>query len=326
MIPPYPYDLVADNVARDLEFTQTEKAQYQALLAQGLPPLVRTEMLSVSLGVSLKLLGAMANVPRPYYKSFSIAKRTGEARQIQAPRVFLKTVQRWILLNILYKRTVPDFVTGFVPGRGLVDNARMHVGKRYLTRIDIADFFPSIGAPRVREVFSTFGYPEPTVNLLSGLCVYDNGLPQGAPTSPYLANLVFSHPDEQIKRVSDLAGIVFSRYADDLTFSADRPIDQGFVSSVEGIIENEGFRLNRRKFRQWRPGQRLITTGLVVHTKPQPPRRMRRLLRAKFHQARNHPMRNKREAAQLHGWAAYVNMYDSSKGQEYLQIAKRLKS
>ena len=324
LTPPFSIDDLRESIRRDLAPTEAELQLFQQLVDGDVPPLISTQVLSLILGVSHKLLWAMASVPNQYYRRFQIAKRNGGTRDIATPRVFLKVVQRWILLNILYRRTLPPFVTGFVPGRGLMANASFHVGRKYLVKIDVQDFFPSIGLRQVESVYSTFGFPDKVVKLLTKLSLLQGELPQGAPTSPQIANLVFLPCDEQIKAVSDQYGVAYSRYADDLTFSSDVRISDGFVREVIRLIESRSFHINRQKSRSLRPGQRLMTTGMVVNVKTHPLRELRRQLRARFHQAQLMPGSFGEEAYKLLGWAAYVNMYDPELGSEYLGIAKRV--
>jgi RNA-directed DNA polymerase len=222
---------------------------------------------------------------------------------------------------VLYARGLPPFVTGFVPGRSLLANAVAHVGQKYVVKIDIKDFFPSVPSKKVQDEFRSFGYPEKVTSLLTNLCTWRAGLPQGAPTSPYLANLVFLPCDRKLKEWADRAGVTYTRYADDLTFSSTEPMDAVTVDLVD-LIGTFGFRVNPKKTRSWHPGQRLITTGMVVNEKAHPPRRFRRRLRAIFHQASLDHHRFKSESRRLLGWAAFVNMYDGKRGQDYLRIAR----
>jgi retron-type reverse transcriptase len=160
--------------------------------------------------------------------------------------------------------------------------------------------------------------------LLTGLSLLDGKLPQGAPTSPQLANLVFLPCDGQIVNLAERHGVAYSRYADDLTFSADHPISPGFIGNVIRLIEGHSFRINQQKLRSAGPGQRLMTTGMVVNVTIHPVRRLRRQLRARFHQAEINPTQFTEQAHQLLGWAAYVNMYDRDLGSKYLSTAKSI--
>ena len=321
-IPPFPYKEFLPSITQQLVLDDAEIHDYNAFIEGHLPPLVKAEILALSLGVSLKLLFAMALFPDRYYRSFFIPKRSGGKRQIDAPRVYLKTVQRWILQNILYIRKLPPFVTGFVPGRDLLANATGHKGKKFLAKIDVKDFFGSVKLERVKTVFDTFAYPEKVTNLLVRLSTFRNSLPHGAPTSPNIANLAFLPCDHAIQEFSNQSELTYTRYADDLTFSANREIDAKLLDKLIHVVQSTGFQINASKTRSWHSGQRLITTGMVVNQKVHPPRQFRRRLRATFHRASLNPEKFRSQASRLMGWAAFVNMYDKDLGKDYLDIAR----
>jgi len=129
-----------------------------------------------------------------------------------------------------------------------------------------------------------------------------------------------------MKKFSDELGLTYTRYADDLTFSTDKPISSGMISDLYSTITTFGFQLNAKKSRSLHPGQRLITTGMVVNQKAHPSREFRRRLRAIFHQASRNHREFKTKGKKLLGWAAFVNMYDGELGREYLQIARAVDS
>jgi RNA-directed DNA polymerase len=324
LTPPFPIDELVQSQRKAIFRKKSEETAYRDLLAAGLPPIANVRIFSLIIGVSPKLLYAMAHAPANYYREFTIPKRKGGVRQIATPRVFLKTVQKWILLNILYRESLPAYITGFVRKRGTLSNGRLHQGHSYLSKMDLQDFFPSIGYTKVFGVYKQFGFPEDVAKLLSGLSVLKGRLPQGAPTSPYLANLVFLPSDLKIEARAQSLGITYSRYADDLTFSSDKYIRPEFLNHVWTIVKRAGFTVNRKKTTQSGPGQRLMTTGLIVNKKAHPLRRLRRQLRAMFHQAANHPGRYKKSAHTLMGYAAYVHVYDTSLGDKYLKIARTI--
>ena len=322
LTPLFPADELREAILSELAPSEEDSRLLDSLLERGVPPLIATEVLSLILGVSHKLLWAMASVAERYYRRFQIPKKSGGSREIATPRVFLKVVQRWILLNVLYRLPLPSVVTGFVPGRGLLDNASFHIGRRYLAKVDIQDFFPSIGFHQAERVYRDFGFLDKVVLLLTRLSLLDGKLPQGAPTSPQLANLVFLPCDGQLVALADRHGVAYSRYADDLTFSADHAIAPEFIAGVIRVVEGHSFTINRQKLRSLGPGDRLMTTGMVVNVKAHPMRQLRRKLRARFHQAELSPTQFVEQAHQLLGWAAYVNMYDRGLGSKYLGIAK----
>jgi RNA-directed DNA polymerase len=324
LVPHFPLALLRKLLERQDPVGLPDTERFDSLVRRGIPPIVNPKLFAYMLGVSPKLLYAMAHVPDRYYRRFAIPKRTGGARTISSPRVFLKTVQKWILINILYRRSMPEYVTGFVRGKGILQNAKFHLAKTHLARVDIADFFPSIGPPKVRGVLESFGYNSDVVNLLTRLTTLNAELPQGAPTSPYLANLVFLPCDEAIQKMARERNVVYSRYADDLIFSSDVAFSGDFLRGIEGLIANAGFRINQAKSLKVGKGQRHIVTGFVVNQKVHPPRALRRCLRAKFHQAERDPKAFKKDYHRMQGWAAYVNMYDEKLGQTYLAIAEKI--
>ena len=324
LVPHFPIPVLRTILEQQERTTKDDTALFDYLVSSGVPPLVNPKFFAYILGISPKLIYAMAHVSRRYYRTFAIPKRTGGTRTISSPRVFLKTVQRWLLINVLYRRTLPEYVTGFTPRKSILNNAIFHVGKDHLVRIDIENFFPSIGLGEVEGVFRSFGYRPDVVNLLSRLSLLDGELPQGAPTSPYLANLVFLPSDEKIYDLATQQNITYSRYADDLTFSSTSPFDDNFLLRVENIITQAGLSINRAKFMKVGKGQRHTTTGFVVNEKVHPSRVFRRRLRAKFDQADKDPKAFQKDYYRMQGWAAYVNMYDKPLGQTYLAIAKKI--
>jgi len=324
LVPHFPIAVLRTILEQQKHTTNQDIELFNELVSRGVPPLVNPKFFAYILGVSPKLIYAMAHVPSRYYRTFAIPKRTGGTRTIAAPRVFLKTVQKWLLINVLYKRSLPDYVTGFTPQKGILENAAFHVGKQHLVRIDIEDFFPSIGPAQVETIFRSFGYKPDVVNLLSRLTLLNGELPQGGPTSPYLANLVFFPSDETIQTLATERNITYSRYADDLTLSSDKPFDGDFLLRIEKVIEGARFSINRAKFLKVGKGQRHITTGFVVNEKAHPSRTFRRRLRAKFHQAADDPLVFQKDYHRMQGWAAYVNMYDKELGQSYLAIAQKI--
>jgi RNA-directed DNA polymerase len=306
------------------QLSGAESEAFNELVQAGFPPLVNIGVFGLVLGISPKLLSAMALFRDTYYRSFHIRKRTGGKRKILAPRTYLKVVQKFILRRILERQSLPQFVTGFIKSRSIVQNASLHVGSKYFLNIDLRDFFGTVQEKQVLRVFKRVGYPEKMAAVLTKLCTYGGALPQGAPSSPYLANLVFLPIDKIIQNRCESLRIKYSRYADDLTFSRKSPLPDTFLNGVEKVIINHGFEINHTKTRYSRPGQPSYVTGLIVSHKVQPDKRTRKLLRAMFHNALSHPekVRNKRD--ELRGWASYVKGYDSELGENYLAIAKSI--
>jgi retron-type reverse transcriptase len=297
---------------------------FQPLVDKNLPPLVSIRAMGVILGVNPKLITAMARFPKGYYREFTVSKKSGGERKIHAPRVFLKTVQRYILRSILETRPLPPYINGFVTGRGIVSNGQIHRAAPYLLNVDIADFFGSVREDSIRRLFLDFGFGEHVAKTLAGLCTFQGSLPQGAPTSPYLANLVFGPTDAEILRLCAENNLTYSRYADDLTFSGRSKIPRSFLVALALVVMRNGFKINSAKTRFAGPGQARYVTGLVVNEKVHPNRDRRRRLRAMFHRAAIDPAQYRPRSNELLGWASFVNSYDPELGGRYLTIARHL--
>jgi RNA-directed DNA polymerase len=299
---------------------------FQELVDRNLPPLVSMRAMGLILGVNPKLITAMARFPKGNYRAFMMRKKSGGERTIFAPRVFLKTIQRYILRSILETRPLPLYVNGFVSGRSIVSNGKTHRAAPYLLNVDIKDFFDSINEATVRQLFLDFGFRDHVAKSLAGLCTYQDSLPQGAPTSPYLANLAFAPVDEEILQLCEKDDLKYSRYADDLTFSGHKKISRKFLTPLEFVLRRHGFKINPRKTRFAGPGQARYVTGLVVNQKVHPSRELRRKLRAMFHRAELDPVQYSPRSRELLGWASFVKSYDAELGARYLGIAKGLRA
>lgn len=271
------------------------------------------------------------------YVEFEIDKASGGKRRISAPRAELKRVQRIIYDQILAKVPVHEACHGFVPKRSVVSNAEPHQQAAVVIKMDLRDFFPSVHYRRVAGLFRGFGYSESIANLLAGLTthrpVLDDGtvvwpgaLPQGAPTSPAIANLVARTLDRRLSGLAERVGARYTRYADDLTFSfAEQPgIGIGrFCWWVDQICQQEGFVENVAKRRVLRRGNQQRVTGVVVNSGLFVPRAARRRFRAILHNCRKNGVeaeaRGREDFADyLRGFAAYVNMVQPELGAKLL--------
>ncbi|WP_234398035.1 reverse transcriptase family protein [Prevotella fusca] len=210
-------------------------------------------------------------------KTFRLRKKHGGYREITAPKGRLHDVLH--ILNIVlqtYDEPTP-WAYGFVCGRSVVDNARPHVGKRYILNLDLKNFFPTITRRQVADCLMAepFGFSSLAAELVSGLATVrtDNGeevLAQGFATSPTLSNFICREMDKEIAGVAAAQGVTFTRYADDLTFSSDADIlrPQGeLAQQIKTIVERYGFILNEAKTHLQRRGRRQEVTGLMVTEK-----------------------------------------------------------
>ena len=217
------------------------------------------------LGVEVNRLEEILNNVSGHYQEFWMRKRSGGYRMISAPDKDLQAIQSTIYSRILSSVTiVHPAAVGFRCGRSVVDNAAPHLGKRYVLKMDIHDFFGSIRSPRVRQTFKKIGYPENVSKVLGALCCLHRHLPQGAPTSPALSNIVGYEMDRKLAALGAEYGVTYTRYADDLTFSGDVFPKEQIIPQVKRIIRDEKFEPNHKKTHFMNQSSRKIITGVSV--------------------------------------------------------------
>ena len=217
------------------------------------------------LGVEVNRLEEILNNVSGHYQEFWMRKRSGGYRMISAPDKDLQAIQSTIYSRILSSVTiVHPAAVGFRCGRSVVDNAAPHLGKRYVLKMDIHDFFGSIRSPRVRQTFKKIGYPENVSKVLGALCCLHRHLPQGAPTSPALSNIVGYEMDRKLAALAAEYGVTYTRYADDLTFSGDVFPKEQIIPQVKRIIRDEKFEPNHKKTHFMNQSSRKIITGVSV--------------------------------------------------------------
>ncbi|NPE30691.1 RNA-directed DNA polymerase [Methanococcoides sp. SA1] len=264
---------------------------------------------------SSKQIGFYLSHKDKAYSTFNLRKKTGGLREINAPAKNLKHVQRWILDHILHKIDVGTSAHGFVPGRSIVTNASIHVNQDLVLGIDIKDFFPSISANSVYYVFKRVGYAREVSRLLAEVCTHNWRLPQGAPTSPTLANLVALSLDSDIEKYCSKRNFKYSRYADDITISGSSNLPMHKQKILE-IIEKNLFIVNEDKTRMFSQGSKQKVTGLVVNDKVSIGRNRKKKIRAIVHNIlKNGPVRENREnhpffKEKIFGELAFVKMVD----------------
>ncbi len=216
------------------------------------------------------------------YSERTLPREGASPRTISAPVPLLKLMQRRLLRRVLEQIDVHDAAHGFVRGRSVFSAAAAHAGQRVVACLDLRDFFGTITFARAVGFFKACGLTGKTAFLLGGLCCYKGRLPQGAPTSPMLANLICRRLDARLYGLAVKHGFAYTRYADDLIFSGpDRLV--GFLPIVRKIVEDEGFRPAEEKTRVMRSGSRQKVLGLNVNTRVSVPKRVRRLVRAMVH-------------------------------------------
>ena len=220
------------------------------------------------------------------YRQFNIKKKSGGFRQITTPRTQTFMMMLSAVNEILKSVYTPsDYAMGFTDGRSVVTNAELHKGQNYVFNIDLKDFFPSIEQARVwkRLQIAPFHFPVRIANLIAGLCAmrethknedgvlnYRFVLPQGAPTSPIITNMICDKLDRRLAGLAKRFGLHFSRYADDITFSSMHNVyqkDSPFRKELERIIKDQRFTINEAKTRLQKKGSRQEVTGIIVSDK-----------------------------------------------------------
>ena len=239
--------------------------------------------------VSAKLLHYYAyHKKETRYRTFQIAKRTrDEFRTIKAPDHGLLRLQRLLLACLTASFTTSHPAShGFVPGRSVLTNAQPHAGHRFVLNLDLRNFFPSTSIGRVVAVLqlAPFSLAKEAAYLVANLCCDQGCLPQGAPTSPLLTNAVCQRLDRRLQQLAARHRCTYTRYADDLTFSGNRPVFRaGFHQQLNALLEAEGYQQNEQKQRLQTPESRQEVTGIVVNERPNVPREYVRQIRAMLH-------------------------------------------
>ncbi|MGA8443488.1 MAG: reverse transcriptase family protein [Candidatus Sulfotelmatobacter sp.] len=309
----------------------------------------------------LKALAYKTNRPRlRHYHYRILAKKDGSIRLIEVPKPRLKDLQQQILAWILARIPPHSAVHGFVKKRSIKTFAAPHVGRRVVLRMDVRDFFPTFIGARIQNVFRTLGYPEPVADLLGGICTnatprevwteiaFDTDpprlceargqysrphLPQGAPTSPALANICCYRLDCRLAALAKSADATYTRYADDLAFSGDEEFEkrvERFGLHVAAILREEGLAVHHRKTRIMRQGVRQHLAGLVTNQRLNVQRSVFDRLKATLTNcARWGPESQNRERhpqfrMHLEGRVAFVEMINPTRGKRLRKIFERI--
>lgn len=247
-------------------------------------------------------------VNNPVYKSYKLSKKTGGYRTIDSPDESLKLVQRNLnnFLQSYYLCVKPHTVHGFIPNFSqfdkkvnIVENAKVHVGKKYVLNLDLKDFFDGISASRIKDLFvgPHFKFNEPIANALTLLVSYQGKLPTGAPTSPVISNFICLELDQCLMEFSRTYGLTYTRYADDLTFSSNKEISDMLLLMIKEIIQLNTFKVNNKKIRIKSSARQQLVTGLVVNKKVNIDRKLIKQVRAMLHHTKTKGLS---EAAKKH--------------------------
>jgi len=291
----------------------------------GFPTFRTVKELAALMHIDEGRLAILSLRPERFYRRYQIPKRHGGWREIQSPNKELKAVQAWILRKILDKLSTSPYATAYVKGRGLLDNVSPHVSNRYFLSVDIRDFFPSVSSLLVHRLFERMGYSKLAASKLGRLCSYFSGLPQGAVTSPALSNLICVSLDRRLAGLASHRNVVFTRYADDITFSTNnRNALPRLVPAVYKILRDEGYEPNHKKTRILGPRTRCVITGLVKNSSVPSfgiGRKKKTEMRAIMHnflaQGRPHPKYPNK--ASIEGWLYFLRNVDPASYNQMLR-------
>ena len=242
--------------------------------------------LEQDLGISAKTLYAVSNNLSKHYRKAKLPKKNGGFRNLSVPDEVLKSIQKRIAEVLLIHMPVSRYAKAYRFGSSTLRNAKHHVGKQVVLKLDILHFFDSIRYSTVKDkLFPEEIYAEPLRILLTMLCYHKDALPQGAPSSPAITNIILYEFDEQLGQWCREHGIAYTRYCDDMTFSGDFEPSE-VIRYVRLELKKMGFLLNEQKTRIQRPGQQQTVTGIVVNEKLSIPADYRRKLRQELYYCR----------------------------------------
>lgn len=344
---------LGEGVSAGLNDTEGNEERLQSY---SLPLCNTSEQIAAAMGISIGKLRFLAFNRKTstvsHYIRFKMPKKTGGERLISAPMPSLKQAQHWILENMLQKLEVHEASHGFRRDRSIVTNATPHVGAEVIINFDLKDFFPSISYKRVKGLFQSFGYSEAAATVFGLLCsaaeveeleldgktyyvaLDERHLPQGSPASPAITNLLCRRLDRRLTAMAENLGFTYTRYADDLTFSASGDSMRhicNILKRTESIVTHEGFTINQQKTRILRKSRQQEVTGVVVNSKPNVSKKTLKQFRATLYHIEKDGLEGKHWGnspdviAAISGFANFVAMVNPEKGTEFLQQIQRIK-
>lgn len=330
------------------------------LQSRGLPVANNAEEIAAAMGITvgeLRFLAFNRKVSTlSHYIRFKMPKKRGGERLISAPMPRLKRVQYWILREVLDKIEVHEAVHGFRRDRSILTNARPHVGADVVINFDLKDFFPTISYKRVKGLFRSLGYSEAAATILALLsteadleeveldgktyfvALGDRHLPQGSPASPAISNIICRRLDRRLSGMATSLGFTYTRYADDLTFSASGENNLrslcNLLRRTESIVAHEDFVINEEKTRIIRrKSSQLEVTGIIVNERPTISSKVLKRFRATLYHLEQDGLQGKHWGNSqdtgiilaVQGFANFVNMVNPEKGKVFLEQIDRIR-
>ncbi len=304
------------------------------LYNKNLPIIYNQEHLCLLLGYQEEYILAASNSAFKFYRSYEIPKKNGGFRRISEPLPSLKEIQRWILDNILESIEVSPYAKAYIKKKSIKENAKFHKGQEIVLSLDMKNFFDSITSDKVYNCFKELGYKKDVVVLLTNLCCANGCLPQGAPTSPMLSNIILKDFDNKIGKYTNEKKIRYTRYADDMTFSGDFSPGQ-IISYVKKLLNKLGLKLNDSKTRTRKKEQRQEVTGIVVNKKMQLPKSIRKKIRQEMYYIKKFGLESHMQYCKIDKmnyvlhlkgrieYGLFINPYDKEL-QEYLDFLQNI--
>lgn len=327
----------------------------ERLKLNNLPIYNNAEELSSAMNISLGLLRFLSFSRKvskiSHYIRFKVPKKTGGFRLISSPMPKLKNAQYWILENILKKIELNEKAHGFVDKKSILTNATPHLKSDILINMDLKDFFPSLSYKRVKGLFKSLGYSESIATILGLVCTEaevqeaeldgktffveldERKLPQGAPTSPAITNIICKRLDKRMAELAENLGFIYTRYADDLTFSTSSENNENvakLMNRIKNIIKHEGFIIHPDKTKIVREGGRKEVTGIVINEKLSIKKETLKKFRATLHQIQRDGLDAKKWGnspnilSSINGFANFVKMVDPIKGEIFKEQLKEI--
>lgn len=275
------------------------------------------------------------------YLKYPIKKKSGKLRWLNPPMEPLKTVQSEFLEKVSPLLEPHKCAVGFRKNKSVIDGAKAHLDSNVLLTLDLKDFFNNVDDYKIRSVCRNFtaaldsldkieeGEFESVMEFFISLVTGPKGLSQGAPTSPAISNLVGKHLDRELFEFAQEKDLIYTRYADDLTFSTkDESVDMyPLQQQIKSIIRRQNFIINTKKTRIQRPHRRMSVTGIVVNDKLSVPKWKWRQFRAKLHNIeRDKTILTDKELEEIEGYAQWIKQLHPKRGQTFQDQIGRIKS
>lgn len=264
------YEYYKSKINSSPKFSVEDKLEYiryvESLEIKNLPVIFNKYHLSNIAGIKYTILNRLIENPENNYTVFYISKKSGGYRKIEAPSVNLLFIQNYIKEEILSKVMVHDNCYGFIPNKSIIENATVHLNQEMILNVDLKNFFPTIKSNRIFYIFRKLcGYNEAVSTILTKIVTYKGRLPQGAPTSPMISNIISYKLDIRLDGYAKSCGIKYTRYADDITFSgSELIINNHFFQLISKIILECGFYINYKKVRYCSCRSKQEVTGLIL--------------------------------------------------------------